>query len=95
MAKTVLSYEQHPSLFKKGKLLAKGDLLEVNGTASNPLRDIRKTILEGTYETNAGYKPQSEHRVYERQRIQDAKPASYYHETAIARDIDNVKRKRG
>ena len=95
MAKTVLSYERHPSLFKKGKLLAKGGLIEVNGTASNPRFDIHKTILEGTYVTNADYKPQSEHRVYERQRIQYAKPASYYHETAIARDINNVKKRRG
>ena len=95
MGKVTLSYERHPSLFKKGKLLAKGEsVIDVQGYATNPKVDLHKTFLEGTYVTNAGYRPQSEYRLYERERIKSGKPALHYHQTAIARDINNVRKRR-
>ena len=80
------------SLFKKGKKLATGTGLHSMGVKSYKNKwNNRNTILEVMDESNLD----SRWNIYERQRIQDGKPASYYHQTAIARDINNVKKRRG
>ena len=94
MSNTTISFERHPSLFKKGKLLATGDFPDVLDLGKGRTYNPRTTILEGTYKTDANYKPESSHRVYERERIKSGKPASHYHQTAIARDINNVRKRR-
>lgn len=80
------------SLFKRGKKLATGTGLKSMGEKSYKYKwNNRNTILEVKEPSNID----SRWNIYERQRIQSAKPASHYHETAIARDIANVRKKRG
>lgn len=92
-------YENNPLLFKKGKKLAQGVGVESMGRKSyiNGWTD-RNTILERddfAYDDVISNIDKTRWRIYERERIQYGKPASAYHQTAIAKDIANVKRKRG
>ena len=79
------------NLFEKGKKLATGRGLKSMGEKSYKNQwNNRNTILEINDESDLN----SRWNIYERQRIQDGKPASHYHQTAIARDINNVKKRR-
>lgn len=79
------------NLFKKGKKLATGRGLKSMGEKSYKNQwNNRNTILEINDESDLN----SRWNIYERQRIQDGKPASHYHQTAIARDINNVRKRR-
>lgn len=92
-------YENNPLLFKKGKKLAQG-------TGINSMMDKsykrgwtnKNTILERddlNFNDFGMNLDKTRWRIYERERIQYGKPASAYHQTAIAKDIANVKKKRG
>lgn len=79
------------NLFEKGKNLATGRGLKSMGEKSYKNQwNNRNTILEINDESDLN----SRWNIYERQRIQDGKPASHYHQTAIARDIKNVRKRR-
>ena len=83
---------EHSSLFEKGKKLATGHGLKSMGEKSYKNKwGTRNTILEVMDESDLN----SKWNIYERQRVQSAKPASAYHQTAIAKDIANVRKKRG
>lgn len=78
------------SLFKRGKKLATGRGLKSMGEKSYKYKwNNRNTILEVEEPSDID----SRWNIYERQRIQSAKPASHYHETSIARDIANVRKR--
>lgn len=79
------------NLFEKGKKLATGRGLKSMGEKSYKNQwNNRNTILEINDESDLN----SRWNIYERQRIQDGKSASHYHQTAIARDINNVRKRR-
>lgn len=85
-------YQANEFLFKKGKKLATGTGIKSMGEKSYKNKwSNENTILEvkDTSDLNSRWN------IYERQRIQDGKPANHYHQTAIARDINNVKKRRG
>lgn len=91
-------YEDHPSLFKKGRKLGQGTgLYSMMDKSYKKGWSNKNTIMERDdfkNESLDGNLDNTRWRIYERQRIQDGKPASHYHETAIARDIANVKKRR-
>jgi hypothetical protein len=83
---------ENSSLFKRGKKLATGRGLKSMGEKSYKYKwNDRNSILEVEEPSDIN----SRWNIYERQMIQSAKPASYYHQTAIAHDIANVKKRRG
>ena len=80
------------SLFKAGRKLASGRGLDDMFYESKQLKlNDRNSILEVKNPSDLD----SKWNLYKRERINYGKPASHYHETAIARDINNVKKRRG
>lgn len=92
-------YENNPLLFKKGKKLAQGIGIDSMMDKSYKRGYTNKnTIMERddfAYDDVGMNLDRTGWRIYERKRIQYGKPASAYHQTAIARDIASVKKKRG
>ena len=97
------TYEEHPSLFKKGKKLAQGRGLDkMMDKAYKNKWTYKNSIVERDDFNGKDFfeLDDTNWRIYERQRIQYGKPTSEshmtaYNQTAIARDINNVKKRRG
>jgi len=97
------TYEDHPSLFEKGKKLAQGRGLDkMMDKAYKNKWTYKNSIVERDDFNGKDFfeLDDTNWRIYERQRIQYGKPASEthktaYNQTAIARDINNVKKRRG